>query len=422
MDEPVIIVDSQGVEHEFPSGMDPKRAAAIVRSKSASAPQQTRPDHPQPNAATSDAPVGEPDTWAGGFFKSIKDQGKQVLDHLVPALDMAANPKSVGDLLNLAIPEMGGAIGRTAHTAAGPVEGAGRILESVGQSRPARMLERFGPLEAIYKGDPAGVAASIAPSAARGGGRILQKAGQALRKPPPSAIAGIEKAATETPIIKGVPYRATPDEILQESLSMGTPKMQTTEEFFPQVPWDEMRPQSKAAPTLEEQLLGADQQGKQMAQDTPWNGDPVEEALDRSSTRRQESFTDRVNGSDTPDESVVNYTSPGGEPDPNAILGDTMPLGKPRVKTWKSGAGPSDELIGSLRDEEGSKSAARRLAIPQKQVLERAPRMGARQLPPEAQGRITDAMAGMTPEEKLTYLASAPNGLSQDFIKSLMEP
>lgn len=33
-DEPVIIVDAKGTEHEFPAGFDPQRAAAIVRGQS----------------------------------------------------------------------------------------------------------------------------------------------------------------------------------------------------------------------------------------------------------------------------------------------------------------------------------------------------------------------------------------------------
>jgi hypothetical protein len=37
MDDPVVIVDDQGTEHEFPAGFDPKTAAAIVRAKSAPA-------------------------------------------------------------------------------------------------------------------------------------------------------------------------------------------------------------------------------------------------------------------------------------------------------------------------------------------------------------------------------------------------
>lgn len=31
--QPIVIVDEQGIEHEFPAGMDPKRAGAIVRSR-----------------------------------------------------------------------------------------------------------------------------------------------------------------------------------------------------------------------------------------------------------------------------------------------------------------------------------------------------------------------------------------------------
>lgn len=135
-----------------------------------------------------------------------------------------------------------------------------------------------------------------------------------------------------------------------------------------------------------------------------------------------------------PEESVVNYTDKTPEPEIEDVIGHDpsessimdavesqgMPLGKPRVKEWKAGQGPSDELIGQLRDAEGSKSAAHRLAIPQKEVTSRAPRMSPRDLPPDVKTRIATALEGMSPEEKLTYLASAPNGLTEAFIKSQM--
>ena len=35
--EPIIIVDAEGNEHEFPAGFNPKRAAAIVRNKGSAA-------------------------------------------------------------------------------------------------------------------------------------------------------------------------------------------------------------------------------------------------------------------------------------------------------------------------------------------------------------------------------------------------
>lgn len=134
------------------------------------------------------------------------------------------------------------------------------------------------------------------------------------------------------------------------------------------------------------------------------------------------------------EESVVNYTDKTPEPEIEDVIGHDpsessimdavesqgMPLGKPRVNEWKAGQGPSDELIGQLRDAEGSKSAAHRLAIPQKEVTSRAPRMSPRDLPPDVKTRIATALEGMSPEEKLTYLASAPNGLTEAFIKSQM--
>ncbi len=41
-DEPIIIVDDAGTEHEFPAGFDPQRAAAIVRGQSPSSQPSTK--------------------------------------------------------------------------------------------------------------------------------------------------------------------------------------------------------------------------------------------------------------------------------------------------------------------------------------------------------------------------------------------
>ena len=46
-------------------------------------------------------PQHEPDTWWGGFFKSLKDQA---LGTTIPALQGAAHPQSAGDFLSLLLP------------------------------------------------------------------------------------------------------------------------------------------------------------------------------------------------------------------------------------------------------------------------------------------------------------------------------
>lgn len=102
------------------------------------------------------------------------------------------------------------------------------------------------------------------------------------------------------------------------------------------------------------------------------------------------------------------------------LANETQPLGRPRVKEWKEGHGPSPELAGQLRDELGSKDAARQLAITPGEVQDLAPRMNPRSLPTAAQDRMEQALAGMTPEEKLTYLESAPNDLAKLFIQTRM--
>ena len=119
---------------------------------------------------------------------------------------------------------------------------------------------------------------------------------------------------------------------------------------------------------------------------------------------------------DTPDpNSMLDAMGAGNSVDD--IISDSAPLGKPRVISWKSGQGPSDELIGQIRDAEGSKAAARRLGLSQAQVKARSTSSGS--LPSEVQDRIRTTMEGMSPEERIRYVEEAPNGLAQDFMQKL---
>lgn len=82
----VVIRDPQGTEHVFPAGFDPMKAAAIVRGGSSDA-------HP--------IAANEPDTYAGGFLKSLKDQFSHAVKP-VSAEDTAAGlwqGKTVPDAL-----------------------------------------------------------------------------------------------------------------------------------------------------------------------------------------------------------------------------------------------------------------------------------------------------------------------------------
>lgn len=134
---------------------------------------------------------------------------------------------------------------------------------------------------------------------------------------------------------------------------------------------------------------------------------------------------------------VNDYTSPAEsgivEPvdSPAVSLEDTMTrmsqpdsptMGMPRVTSWKPGMGPSPVDVAKLRALEGTKDAAKRLAIPQKAVEELAPTAagGTKSLPPAAQFRIQQAMSQMSPEAKAAYLANAKNPIARDYIQSLI--
>lgn len=387
----IIIVDDQGTEHHFPPGFDPKQAAALVRNYTApAAPLGTQP-HSQTqdvgDGPTSDEPgYNGPETFWGGVGQSLKDQGRQLLGHLNPMLDTAAEPQDIGDMLNLVIPEVSGATAATAHTAAGPLEATGGALRSAGNSRVARKLEWALP-GAIVTGNPKVAVAGVLPSMARGAGKILQRGGQALRKAEPE----IQDIGAMPPVTEA-PWRQTPDEVVRAAAES---------------PMEGRDYQSQ----------GRDYQAPVEHRQPMWPSDDLESTLNRMATE------------DKPG-SVVNYTEPPVErPAPEGAdmesaegtadeLRQSQPLGKPRVQSWKEGHGPSDDLIGRIRDEEGARAAASRLKISPDSVRERAPRTSPRSLPSDARARISSALAGMTPEERLTYLDSAGSGLTRNFIET----
>lgn len=87
-DEPVIIVDEAGNEHEFPAGMDPKRAGAIVREKTY-----------QPGKLANHTLSGDTGNYPEGVNPADRWQNKAAA-----GLEPLAHPQGVGDLAALAIP------------------------------------------------------------------------------------------------------------------------------------------------------------------------------------------------------------------------------------------------------------------------------------------------------------------------------
>jgi hypothetical protein len=332
-----------------------------------------------------------------------------VFSRITGALGHAAQPESTGDFLSLIVPS---GIGE----AVSGMRDFGRIIKQAGQESPT------------WKGIP-GQAMKILRERPKNlqdfqaeGFNKLPLAEQMKNLPdvpaPPRMRMGEPLPTIKVPTVQGEVVGARPprppivDAEVVDVPHQGLPPA-SSRQMPPSQMLDDL-PADVPDMTLEERMgLGKPEETGEM----PGTPDEPERVVN-----------------DTPDEpspDAGQVQDPHAIPDPNTILGDmdpvteayqagVLPLGKPRVLSWKSGQGPTDELIGQIRDQEGSKAAARRLAIPQKQVTERAPRMAPRALPPEAQSRIAAKLEGMTPEEKLVYLESAPNGLTEAFIKSLI--
>lgn len=167
-DQEVVIVGTDGAEHVFPSGFDPKRAADIVRQQTASA-----------------VPADAPRDARGQIITSAEEQPSALQQMLGPF----AHPQTLTDfarLLTLPVDSVQKAIAgalamRTAPSTAGQALSAtGRGLEAVGTSRAARAASAAGGAEAAWHLDPKGLAVAAVPPVLRFMGRGLQRTGAAL--------------------------------------------------------------------------------------------------------------------------------------------------------------------------------------------------------------------------------------------------
>ncbi len=126
-DEGIVIVDGDGNEHEFPVGMDPKRAAAIVREKTY-----------KPGKLASHALSGDP----GGYPEGV-DPTQSQTSRIGHALEPLAHPQTTGDMLSLLIPAGAGtAIKAGQGMLRGYLSAGRRAIEGAPNMRsiPGRML------------------------------------------------------------------------------------------------------------------------------------------------------------------------------------------------------------------------------------------------------------------------------------------
>lgn len=138
-------------------------------------------------------PAQEPDTYWGGFFKGIKDYGKDITSGITSGLESAANPKTLGDILSLVIPS------ELPHIARGNL---GKVAESVAADKPlesiASTVEKVAPkaesvVAPVVKPqgfDPASLGFNKSTQAPDEVSQLIKSAG--LEEAPPIEVVGQE--------------------------------------------------------------------------------------------------------------------------------------------------------------------------------------------------------------------------------------
>ena len=217
-DDPVIIVDASGTEHEFPSGFDPKKAAGIVRYRT-----QTHPPSAEDFAPQSETSAGSE------LLNALKNFGRAV--NPVPIVQALADLQrgTLGGDFEAAqrtadrVKAMAGAQGQQFVKAANEIQ-QGRYSEAAGHGA-AGLLPLVGPAaaaagEQIGSGDVSGGLGSaagllanvesprIVPPLARGAVKVAPTVGRgALTTAKTAAKVGIplaiDAATTGLPIASG---------------------------------------------------------------------------------------------------------------------------------------------------------------------------------------------------------------------------
>lgn len=93
-DEPLIIVDAQGVEHEFPAGMDPKKAGAIIRAQTQGQPLADQNEGKGILDQPTNIPGVGPMTLRG-MYQGALGGAKGFAKEIMPAVASAMNPINV---------------------------------------------------------------------------------------------------------------------------------------------------------------------------------------------------------------------------------------------------------------------------------------------------------------------------------------
>lgn len=436
-EDSIVIVGDDGTEHEFPAGMDPKKAAAIVRSMAPQGPKiegskgtsTFRPITPDmekdPNTAFWDSVKGTTLSTLGGYARGLGNSITSMTEDVQPTnwmrkageallhpnnpITTARNVASTFKRIVAGDPEAGGqALGAITAGIATPgipkmaememaaappiLKGAGRATELVGKGteavgRGAAKVTRgwAAPIITAMSGHPIIAAAEVAvPPALRGAGRVMQRGGRAIQ----------DVAEWAKPIrpVEGIPVNE-----FGHPLDMPDPVMDA-----------EFRDVTPPPPPETRRLTGMEQLTGPI--ESPSSSRPIPKGLPPA----QEPIPAPV------EEPPVNvYEGSAGSPEPSSPVMETLKgwLGMPRVKAWKPGHGPSQADMQAARDYGGGKDAARRLKVRPERIY--AETKGGDSIPKEAQDRIRSQVETMTPDEFTRFLGQAKNPKVRQFIASL---
>lgn len=261
-EQQIISIDGVG-DVEFPDSMSDADIAQAAKALHAQAHYPGAMEMQARSADETDKESQkEPDTFAGGFLKSIKDQTKGVM----PALEHAAHPKNVGDFLSLLIPSQ--------------VEGAARTAAQYGRALKQGVSEA-----------PSGVAGMMS---------IPSRAYKALEADMPTAKA----AANEASRVENLPRQMGPLTIKAQGGTMPdlVPKAtdvprqmpplvpESAGGSMPQLSASGASPRLvKSAPTtsLEDELVRTLTEGKDRGSNAPHQTLPPEQTITPGGATRQ---------------------------------------------------------------------------------------------------------------------------------------
>lgn len=213
----VVILGTDGTEHVFPPGFDPKRAAAIVRGSGV------------PDASLSMAYRGKRDNLANPQSASEVQQAGSFATRMNATMQGAAHPQTAGDFLSLAVPNtlLAPGAARMASTVIpkGMVK-AGTALERTGEalkptSRTAAGLDILLSPRSMGNKAMEATATIAAPYAMKGAGRALRASGE--------FFGGATPAFNDLPLYKQMEHFPTYDNgPVQSGGRIQTPPYQQT--------------------------------------------------------------------------------------------------------------------------------------------------------------------------------------------------